>query len=79
MYRNNKYKMLRGSFQIIIMSIKWVRELLNISKEYAWLTQDNIITMRSQYHYNQLLHVTVTSSEWVQPVSEADGQEFLVP
>ena len=29
--------------------------------------------------YNHLLHSTVTSSMWVQLVTEVDGQELLVP
>ena len=33
---------------------------------------------QSLFHYNYLLHSTVASSEWVQLVTEFDGQELLV-
>ena len=34
--------------------------------------------MQSKIYYHSL-HVTVTSSEWEQLVTEDDGQELLVP
>ena len=33
----------------------------------------------SSVYYNNLLHVIVISSEWLQLDIEVDGQEFLVP